>query len=56
MKYTIEISAYADYNGCEYDHEPTAEELDEFIDLFIDGLSSGYLDIDINCYEEEEEN
>lgn len=51
MKYTIEISAYAGYNGCEYDHEPTAEELDEFIDLFIDGLSNGYLDVDINCYE-----
>lgn len=55
-KYTIELSAFASYDGLEYDHKPTAEELDKFIDLFIDGIQDGYFDVDINCYEEEAEN
>lgn len=54
-KYTVEVSATGFYDGLEYDHKPTADELDEFIDLFIDSLQSGYIDIDINCYEEEDE-
>jgi hypothetical protein len=55
-KYTVELSAFGIYNDLEYDHEPTAEELDELIDLFIDGIQDGYFDVDINCYEEEAEN
>jgi len=54
MKFTVELSAFASYDGLEYDHEPTAEELDEFIDLFINGIQDGYFDVDILCYEEDE--
>lgn len=59
-KYCVELSAFTSYDGNEFDHEPTREELNEFarefIDCFIEDLTSGYIDIDINCYEEEAEN
>lgn len=54
MKFTVELSAFASYDGLECDHKPTAEELDELIYIFIDDLQSGYIDIDIHCIEEDE--
>lgn len=54
-KYTIELSAYGGYNGIECEDYPTIEQKEDIIQDFLADLIQGYIDIDVNCYEEEDE-
>lgn len=54
-KYTIELSAYGSYEGIECKDYPTPEEKENVIQCFFEDLMQGYIDIDVNCYEEEDE-
>lgn len=54
MTYKIEFSAFDSFEDLEYDHKPTAEDINNLLDIFIDNLTSGYISPDIGIYPEEE--
>jgi hypothetical protein len=55
MTYRIEFSTFDSFEGLEYDHKPTAEDIDNLLDISIDNLTSGYISPDVGIYPEDEE-
>lgn len=54
MTYRIEFSVFDSFEGLEYDHKPTAEDINHLLDIFIDNLTNGYISPDVGIYPEEE--